>query len=87
LRDRVFVDAALSRIWWMTQRPESVNAIGNQMFLDTLQESAAAQHSDSQVSEAKLLPLLVDFVTWLSSGEKRAELAIEIFSTTLATLG
>ncbi|MBG0568409.1 hypothetical protein [Actinoplanes aureus] len=87
LRDHVFTDAALGRIWWMSQRPELVDAVGSQIFLDTLHESAAAQLSDSQLSEAELLPLLIDFVTWLSSGEKRAELAIELFATTLATVG
>lgn len=86
LRDHVFNDAALGRIWWMSQPSQTVTAIGEQVLLDTLRESRGADITDTSVANAKMLPLLIEFVTWLGGGDHRAELAIKVLDRTFTTL-
>jgi hypothetical protein len=87
LRDNVFVDAALGRIWWMSQQPELVTAIGNEIFLTALQEAAVTQHSDTELSQVKMLPVLIDFVAWLGSGKDRAEFSIDVLAAVFSAMG
>ncbi|BCY06153.1 hypothetical protein L3i22_012410 [Actinoplanes sp. L3-i22] len=85
LRDEVFADSLLARIWWMQQRPELVSSIGNSVFLEAVTAATAREEADGYESEG-LLEFLREFTQWLKSGDARADMTISLFDSLLATL-
>lgn len=87
MRDVIFGDAALGRIWWILQRPDLVSAIGNSLFIETLEAAASARIARSTDTDGDhVVKVLADFVQWLESGDGRTEMAFGLFDALLKTL-
>jgi hypothetical protein len=81
LRQEVFADPALARIWWLQQRPQLITAAGEDILVKTMEESASA--AASRPTQDRLLPILTELVAWLARDEPSRRYALYVLDKLL----
>lgn len=88
LRQEVFADPALGRIWWLQQSPQLVKAASEEILAQTLTDSAtwAARSTASRTTQDGMLSILMEFADWLARDEPARHVALDAFDKLLDIL-
>jgi hypothetical protein len=84
LRDEVFADPALARIWWLQQRPELITAVGERTFLDAIAAAETAKTTDRTHQDA-IVHIMEELVTGLLQDAENRSIALRLLDKMLNT--
>jgi hypothetical protein len=84
LRDRIFTDGTLARLWWLEQSPDLLKAAGENFFTRTAERAMEENQTKQLVDQDAALPIFLDFAKWVGEETARQEQAVFLLDYVLA---